>query len=145
MMKELNYLLKYVASSEASKEMVLKYEARIQKGVVDDASVSPFSQRLAQMALRNHLWLGLIDVWTRLFDRANLIRFKLNTVVALYECSPEFSQFLEKSERGTFRNRLQIVGIGLKYLGTLIISIGAVGGLYLAHLVAAPQAHRINE
>jgi len=133
--KEFSLLMRYISETNEWKPPLSLYERFLAKNPFSEITHSPFSKKLARMAFKNTFTLSLVDVWTRLFDPKNEARFKLNAVIALYECSPQFSQNLQRDDSNTLLNRLQILGTALRYVGTLFLASFCIGGIYTAYLV----------
>ena len=90
-----------------------------------------FSDFLAHVASQNKILLAIIDVWTRLFDRQNPLRHRLNVVVAFAEINPEAIGRLERRDEAVFLKRLKITGWIFAYLFYLVASFPLIGFFYL--------------
>lgn len=125
---EFSLLLKHLtgaSNNEALKAHYLNYAA------FSRAGQTGFSGRIAAFAFQGPWRLKIADVWTRLFDKNNILRHKLNLVVALAECGPGFSNpdGGESTPRSAW---IDIFKILIQYVTILGASAVCIGGLYVS-------------
>jgi hypothetical protein len=135
--REFSLLLRHVTGIADHEAIRRHYERYCREIGFPGASQGGFSSRLARYALKGSFRLRLVDIWTRLFDRNNLIRHKLNLVVALAECSPDFPHLTEHAS-SVGAARLKLVGMLAGYLATFTLSVFWIGGLFLFHRLKNP-------
>lgn len=130
--RELNLLIRHVVGSTdpRQRERLVTIYRDYCRGEFSGSSSSPFSLFLARFAIRGRLSLLLADVWTRLFDPKNPIRYKLNAMTAFCECDPRFASHFVINSGGPVCSWLRIVSIVFLYIATLIASLLVIGGLY---------------
>jgi hypothetical protein len=130
--------------SSGDKQMSHYYAQKQERALSQTSTCTSFSNRLAKLALRHKFYLRIVDVWTRLFNPRNPIRNKLNLIVALYECSPKYSDETKRA-RGVALERLKIFVLLLDYTVTLVASLILVGALYLYHIFSSAFKIRTGE
>lgn len=136
--REFCLLLHHITGINGHEMIRGAYERYCNGSGFPDANQRKLSLWLAQYALKGGLRLRLVDVWTRVFDRNNLIRHKLNLVMALAECSPDFGRITESdSSPGTAW--LKLVGVLAGYCATFILSFFWIGGLSLFYCLRNPS------
>lgn len=77
--------------------------------------------------------LGLLDVWSRLFSPTHAWRFRLNAVVAVYECDAAGYAALRDGEYGPVRTWCRIAAACATFALTVPVAVAWVGALRITH------------
>lgn len=129
---EFSRLYRYLTGIEGPEALKAYYDRHLAERRFPQAGQTGFSGHVAAFALKGGSWrLKIADVWTRLFDKNNLIRHKLNLVVALAECGPGFPASGAK-ETAPVTAWFDIAKLMARYAALLAVSVLSIGGLYLS-------------
>lgn len=130
--RELVFFVEYLTGQAPTSLMIEKYREYLRGAPLKVANLSEFLDSLLGR-YNSKFILGLLDVWSRLFDPKSLLRFKLNAALALCECDPEAYIRLQGMQRGVMRTWLNLTIIGLKYGALLLCSFILIGIVYLPY------------
>ncbi len=88
---ECHVLTRYLAGAEATPYVVEKYQAG-HAALHDTCGAAPtwFEHLLLAVARRGPLGAGLVDSYTRWFNKGSVVRYKLTLLLAVLENSPGF-------------------------------------------------------
>ncbi|RPI77461.1 MAG: methyltransferase domain-containing protein [Desulfobacteraceae bacterium] len=102
------------------------------------ANPGPFSQFLCSAVFARPSRIPFLDVWTGLFDRYSLLRYKLSLALALLECSPAWVHSVRGSGQnvGSFYGTVwKVAKEMLRYAGIAFSSFFIVAFLYYKYIL----------
>lgn len=132
MLSEFFYIYKYISGCSCECNEAADYFCKYfsHEDHLINVNQGAFSLFLSKVAFFNKLSLRYIDVWTKLFDRHNFLRYKLNCAVALIETTTGAHWKIVNISNSIPRNLLSIFKLILNYVVTCLFAFIYVFVLY---------------